>query len=117
MSTKNIIQRAENFSSSNGFEIPILMAPMAGACPPSLAAAVANNGGLGACGPLLMSPEAIIKWASDVRGKTNGTFQINLWVPDPAPNRDLINEAAVRQFLGNWGPEVLPEAAERAVQN
>ena len=117
MSTKNIIQRAENFASSNGFEIPILMAPMAGACPPSLAAAVANNGGLGACGALLMSPEAIITWASDVRGKTNGTFQINLWVPDPAPNRDLINEAAVRQFLGNWGPEVLPEAAERAVQN
>ncbi len=42
--------RAENFASRLGIRLPILLAPMAGACPPSLSIAVANAGGLGACG-------------------------------------------------------------------
>jgi nitronate monooxygenase len=117
MSTKKNVGRAENFASDNGFEIPILMAPMAGASPPSLAVAVANNGGLGACGALLMSPEAIAKWVAEVRAGTNGAFQINLWVPDPAPVRDAVNEENICQFLNKWGPEVLPQAAEQPLQN
>lgn len=88
------------------------MAPMAGACPPSLAVAVGNAGGMGACGALLMQPAAIIKWASDVRASTNGAFQLNIWVPDPNPRRDAEHEAAVRAFLADWGPEVPPEAAD-----
>ena len=59
------------------------MAPMASACPASLAIAVANAGGLGGCGALLMPPDAIHKWVSDVRAGTNGGFQLNLWMPDP----------------------------------
>jgi nitronate monooxygenase len=35
---------------------------------------------------------------------------MNLWVPDPAPVRDPAHEAAVRAFLGAWGPAV-PEGA------
>lgn len=86
------------------------MAPMASACPPSLAIAIANAGGLGGCGALMMQPEAIRKWTADVRAGTNGGFQFNLWIPDPPPKRDAAAEAAVRDFLANWGPPVPPEA-------
>ena len=83
---------------------------MASACPPSLAIAIANAGGLGGCGALMMQPEAIRKWAADVRAGTNGGFQFNLWIPDPPPKRDAAAEAAMRDFLANWGPPVPPEA-------
>ena len=83
------------------------MAPMAGACPPSLAIAVANAGGLGGCGALLMEPEAIRGWASEVRAQTNGSFQINLWIPDPAPKRVLAHEARVRGSLASGDQSLL----------
>ena len=86
------------------------MAPMASACPPSLAIAIANAGALGGCGALMMQPEAIRKWAADVRAGTNGGFQFNLWIPDPPPKRDAAAEAAMRDFLANWGPPLPPEA-------
>jgi nitronate monooxygenase len=104
--------RARAFCDAFALRLPILMAPMAGACPASLAIAVANAGGLGGCGALLMKPEAIRAWVADVRAKTNGSFQINLWIPDPAPQRDSAHEAQVREFLGKWGPAVSPEAGD-----
>jgi nitronate monooxygenase len=85
---------------------------MAGACPPSLSIAVANAGGLGACGALLMQPAAITAWAAEVRAGTGQPFQINLWIPDPAPARDLAQEAAIRAFLAGWGPAVSPAAGD-----
>ena len=106
------IARAESFARSLGLRLPILLAPMAGACPPSLSIAVANAGGMGACGALLMQPEAIKTWAAAVRAGTNGGFQINLWIPDPPPIRDPEAEGLVRAFLANWGPEVTPEAGD-----
>jgi nitronate monooxygenase len=42
--------RAESFCRRFGLRVPILLAPMAGACSPTLSIAVANAGGLGACG-------------------------------------------------------------------
>jgi nitronate monooxygenase len=106
------LARAAAFCEAFHLRVPILMAPMAGACPPSLAIAVANAGGLGGCGALMMEPGAIRAWASDVRAASNGAFQINLWVPDPPPKRDAAAEAAVRAFLAQWGPEVPPEAGD-----
>ena len=44
--------RAEGFAYRLGIRLPILLTPMAGACPPSLSIAVANAGGLGACAEL-----------------------------------------------------------------
>src|SRR3954470_17831205 len=104
--------RAAAFCETLGIRLPILMAPMAGACPASLAIAVANAGGLGGCGALLMRPAAIKAWASDVRAGSNGGFQLNLWVPDPPPKRDAGAEDAVRRFLAQWGPEVAREAGD-----
>jgi nitronate monooxygenase len=106
--------RAKAFCDLLGLQLPILMAPMAGACPASLAVAVANGGGLGGCGALLMKPEAIRAWAAEVRAQTNGAFQINLWIPDPAPARDPIHEARVCAFLSQWGPPVSPADGDAA---
>jgi nitronate monooxygenase len=104
--------RAETFARSIGVEIPILLAPMAGACPPSLSIAVGKAGGMGSCGALLMSPEAILAWAREVRAGSNGGFQLNLWIPDPPPQRDAAHERGVRAFLAEWGPPVAEDAGE-----
>ena len=106
--------RARSFCERFGLRVPILLAPMAGACPPSLSIAVAGAGAMGACGALLMRPEAILAWAREVREGTNGGFQFNLWIPDPAPKRDAAHEAKLRDFLADWGPQVPPEAGDVA---
>lgn len=106
------LDRAQAFCDAFGLRVPILMAPMAGACPASLAIAVANAGGMGGCGALIMPPDAITAWAADVRAGSNGAFQLNLWVPDPPPKRDKAAEDAVRKFLSAWGPEVPAEAGD-----
>ena len=112
MSQHQALARAAAFGERFNLRVPILMAPMAGACPASLAIAIANAGGLGGCGALLMEPGAIRAWAGDVRAGSNGGFQLNLWIPDPPPNRDVTAEDAVRRFLSNWGPEVAREAGD-----
>lgn len=99
------VERARDFAGKFTLDAPILMAPMAGACPPELAIAVANGGGMGACGTLLMDAQGIENWTRKVRAGTNGGFQLNTWIPDPEPVRDAENEAAQRQFLGQFGPE------------
>ncbi len=104
--------RAKTFCDRFGLRLPILLAPMSGACPPSLSIAVANAGGLGSCGALLLTPEAIAAWARDVRAHSNGAFQMNLWIPDPPPARDPAHEAALRTHLGDWGPAVPVDAAD-----
>ena len=104
------LSRARAFCERFGLRLPILLAPMAGASPPSLSIAVASAGGLGACGALLMQPKAILDWAAEVRNVSNGAFQLNLWVPDPPPERDPAHETEVRSFLVQWGPEVPSDA-------
>ncbi|MCB8881990.1 nitronate monooxygenase [Acidisoma cellulosilytica] len=106
--------RAEAFCHRFGLGVPILQAPMAGACPPELAAAVANAGGLGGLGALLSTPDGIADWAAAFRSRSNGGFQINLWIPDPDPVRDPDLEARQRSFLDSWGPPVPAEAGDAA---
>ena len=107
------LARADSFCKSYNIRVPILQAPMAGACPASLAIAVANAGGLGGCGALLMEPAAIKAWAAEMRAGSNGGFQFNLWIPDPPPRRDAAHEAAMRAFLKSWGPEVARRGRRR----
>src|SRR5450432_4661347 len=106
------IDRADAFCARFGLRVPILLAPMAGASAPSLSIAVANAGGLGACGVLLMQPDEIRSWSNEVRSKSNGKFQLNVWIPDDAPLRDRAHEDALREFLAHWGPTVPPEAGD-----
>ena len=49
-------ERARVFCHQFGLRCPIVQAPMAGACPPELAIAVAQAGGMGASGVLLDAP-------------------------------------------------------------
>src|SRR5207302_5309100 len=107
-------ERAEAFCRRFGLRVPILQAPMAGASPVGLAAAVGNAGGMGALGALMTAPDGIAAWAQQFRTQSNGTFQINLWVPDPPPLRDAEHERLVREFLGQWGPPVTQEAGDAA---
>ena len=104
--------RSAAFCQRFRLDLPILLAPMAGACPPALSIAVAQAGGAGACGALLMQPAEIAAWADAVRAQTDRPFQINLWLPDSMPARDAAHEAHVREFLGKWGPPVPPAAGD-----
>jgi nitronate monooxygenase len=107
-----IRNRTAAFCERYGLRVPLLLAPMAGACPPSLSIAVANAGGLGACGALLMKPADIAAWAAEFRAQSTGAFQFNLWVPDPEPVRDAEHEGRVRTFLSEWGPPVPAQAGD-----
>jgi len=104
------LERAGEFCAEYGIEVPILLAPMAGASPASLSIAVANAGGMGAMGALLTAREGIREWVKEFREGSRGCFQLNTWVPHAEPRRDPQAEARVRAFLADWGPEV-PEAA------
>jgi nitronate monooxygenase len=104
--------RANTFCARFGLRVPILLAPMAGASAPPLSIAVANAGSLGACGALPMQPAEITAWAEAVRAGSNGAFQLNLWIPDPEPQRDAAHEARLREFLAQWGPPVSRDAGD-----
>lgn len=112
--------RARAFCEAFGLRTPVVMGPMAGASPPALAAAVANAGGLGALGALQMNPAAIAAWAEAFRSQSNGAFQINTWIPDPAPRREAAAEAQMAALLAAHGAPMgdldaspLPDFAEQ----
>ncbi|NJR80301.1 NAD(P)H-dependent flavin oxidoreductase [Sphingomonas corticis] len=104
--------RVAAFCERFGLDVPIMLAPMAGASAPELSSAVIGAGGMGALGALLMQPAEILDWCSAVAAASSNRFQLNLWVPDPAPGRDAGSEARVRDFLAKWGPEVPADAGD-----
>lgn len=109
------LARARRFAERHGLRVPVLMAPMAGACPPGLAAAVARAGGMGATGALLDSPERIADWVVRFRdGDDALPLQMNLWIPDPPPRRDAALEAEVRRFVEGFGAGIPSDAVESA---
>jgi nitronate monooxygenase len=112
--TTSAKKRAEKFCETFGLRVPILMAPIAGASPASLAIAVANAGGMGAHGALTTTPAGIAGWAADFRAASNGGFQLNRWIPDAPPVRDEAAETRVREFLATWGPKIPREAGDVA---
>ena len=109
--------RAAGFCDRFGIRVPILLAPMAGACPPSSSIAVMRAGGFGACAALLMQPKEMEDWAAEVRANVDGPFQINLWIPERPPVRDRSHEMRVREFLSRWGPPVPENAGDIALPN
>ena len=111
------LDRSTAFAAEYGCEVPILLAPMAGACPTALSIAVANAGGMGAMGALLHNAPGISKWVDEFRAASRGAFQLNTWIPDPPPTRDAAREGAVRDFLRAWGPDVPADAAQVVLQD
>ena len=106
------LDRANAFAQRFGLKLPVLLAPMAGACPPSLSAAVANAGGMGSMGALLTPPEGIRAWVQEFHSLSSGPLQLNVWIPDPKPLRDPLAESRMREFLEAWGPPVPASAAD-----
>ncbi|MCO1653675.1 NAD(P)H-dependent flavin oxidoreductase [Pseudonocardia humida] len=95
-------ERAAAFCRRYGLRVPVLEAPMAGACPPELAVAVAEAGGMGANGVVLDPPPRITEWVQRFRAAGDGPLQLNIWIPDPpvdAPAR----VAAAEAFLARFG--------------
>ena len=111
------LRRAQDFAQRLGTRVPVLMAPMAGVPSVALAAAVAQAGAMAALGALLMDRSAIEDWVARYRAASTGPLQINLWVPDPAPQRDPQHEARLREFLGRFGPPVVPQAGDAPLQD
>jgi len=109
------VDRATSFCAKYGLKLPILLAPMAGACPATLSVAVANSGGMGAMGALLTPPAGMHDWVREFRSGSNGSFQLNLWIPDPKPRRNPHAEARIRSFLEAWGPPVPASAGDVAL--
>ena len=107
---KPTLERTARFCEEFGLKLPVLLGPMAGVSSPALSIAVANAGGLGACGVLLMQPAEILEWARQFSTQSAGPFQLNVWIPDPEPERDDRHEAALREFLGRFGPAVASDA-------
>jgi nitronate monooxygenase len=60
----------------------------------------------------MMTPEEIRTWVAEFRDRSQGNFQLNLWIPDPPPARDFELEKRQREFLERWGPPVPPEAGD-----
>lgn len=109
---RSIQTRVDAFCARVALRAPILLAPMAGACPVPLSVAVAQAGGMGAMGAVLSSAADIGTWMDAFRRDTDGPAQVNLWVPDPPPLRDAVAEAATRAFLAQWGPPVEAAAGD-----
>ncbi|RLL66731.1 nitronate monooxygenase [Streptomyces sp. Z26] len=80
-------------------QYPIVQAPMAGgaACP-ELAAAVSGAGGLGFLAAGYKTPEAMYEEIRRTRQLTDGSFGVNLFMPQPA-NADAASLAVYREQL------------------
>lgn len=98
--------RVAAFRARFGGDLPVLLAPMAGACPADLSIAVMRAGGWGAAGALLMGPDEIARWCKAVRAGAEGPFQLNLWIPEGAVQADPAVMAAQAGFLQGWTDEV-----------
>lgn len=106
------IYRAQAFATRFGLRLPLLLAPMAGVPSVDLSVAVGQAGAMPSLGALLMAPAAIHDWVTSYRARCTAPLQMNLWVPDPAALRDATHEAALRAFLGRFGPAVAPTAGD-----
>jgi nitronate monooxygenase len=107
-----VTRNSHAFCDRYGLKMPVLLAPMAGACPVGLSIAVANAGSMGALGALTHTPPAIRDWVREFRAGTQGPLQINTWIPDPPPARDAAAEGRLRTFLASWGPDVAASAGD-----
>lgn len=107
-------ERSRRFCEQFGGDMPVLLAPMAGACPAELSIAVMQAGGWGAAGVLMMSPAQIAAWCETVRAQSAGPFQLNLWIPDEAVTLDDGQVAAVKAFLRQWSDDVGEPADQNA---
>lgn len=110
-------ERAGSFCTRYGLRVPVLEAPMAGACPPELAAAVAGAGGMGASGVVNDHPEKIADWVRRYRDLAgDAPVQLNLWIPDPPAPGAVDAQAAFLDSLGGAAAPATGPGPEFAAQ-
>lgn len=81
--------RPTSFQELTGLEHPIVQGPFGGGLSTvALTSLVSNHGGLGSFGAHLLSGEAIIKLARELRAATDKPFALNLWVGDQGVRSD-----------------------------
>ncbi len=107
-------QRIQTFCERYRLLVPILESPMAGACPPELAAAVANAGGMGGMGALLSTPHEIAGWIDAFRRLSAGSVQLNVWIPD-ATGGDVAFDPELPAHLWRWGVPSEPSSPPPAI--
>lgn len=97
-----------------GIDHPIIQAPMAGACTPALAAAVADAGGLGSLGVGPRSTEFIRERVAALESATNRPFNLNFFAhPEPQGGATVleVSRAALKHdyaALGLGDPPQIP---------
>ena len=84
-----------------GIEHPIIQAPMGGAAVPSLAAAVANAGGLGSLGSATLPAEERRRQVEQLRGLTKRPINLNYFV-HAEPLADAAQTARLQARLAAW---------------
>jgi nitronate monooxygenase len=88
-----------------GLRYPLVQGPFGGGLStPELAAAVSNAGGLGSFGANHLSPEEILHVARQIRGLTDKTFALNLWVSNHDEALGTFDQAAFAAHLARLQP-------------
>ncbi|MEX0283133.1 MAG: NAD(P)H-dependent flavin oxidoreductase [Paracoccaceae bacterium] len=91
------------FCNSFGLSIPIVQAPMGGATPPELVAAVSNAGGLGLAPLWTHSPDGLRDFVRQVKTLTDRPFGVNLNMDFPnAEQLDVCLEEGVPVISIFW---------------
>ncbi|MEP6897180.1 MAG: nitronate monooxygenase [Rhodanobacter sp.] len=89
----------DSFARQVDIEHPLIQAPMAGAAPAALVAAVSSAGGLGSLGAGYLEPQAILDQAMQVRALTNKPYAIGLFVLADEFEADMTAVAKAREQL------------------
>jgi nitronate monooxygenase len=87
-----------------GIDVPVVLAPMAGASTPELVAAVANAGGLGSYGSAMLTSEQLSAECDRIRALTNRSFNLNFFCHAP-PQVTAEQERAWRAKLAPYYAE------------
>lgn len=89
-----------SFAERFGLRLPLVQAPMLGASPAAMVAAVSNAGALGSLGGAGLAPERLAAEIETIRAATPRAFAVNLFVLDEARP----DEATVRRALAAIDP-------------
>jgi nitronate monooxygenase len=94
-----------------GIEVPIVQAPMAGACDCELVIAVAEAGGLGSLPCAMLSPEQARAQLGIIRQRTSRPINVNFFCHRPPPI-DAARERAWLERLGSYYAELNVDASK-----
>jgi nitronate monooxygenase len=106
-----------------GMRLPIIQAPMAGVSSPAMAAAVSLAGGLGSIGVGATDAAGARAMIAEVRERSTGALNVNLFCHAPATARHAVEEAWIERLrpefyaLGAKPPARLTEIYQSFVGN